>query len=333
MFHRVKEWIVTHPYLSGGLVLLVVVYFVIRNAGNSNSQAQSFTTGPSASQLAADAQNHATDVQATTANNALNAAVAAKQIDSNTTLGVAAAQVQLGSRQADDASQAAIQVAAFNLAGRQAEAGAAVQAQQSANQASVAIAGLQYGATVQVAQIQSNTSLGLATIQAPIQELQLNNQLKAQMDIDATSLGITKLNDAAQVDINGQNTNRDITVNQSNNDVKNHQTDAQLQLGLHSADVTQNIYTDLIDTQGRLSYQQEADKKNVYDQLLAGVNAGVYNKGGEGGVNQIAALATLTGNSGGVDASAATHQSANAETASIVGGITKFATGLVGTIF
>lgn len=326
MFHRIKEWIVSHPYLSGGLILVIVLYFVLRNSSSSSGQAQSYTTGPSNAQLAADAQNNATAAQASVQNNALAAAVAAKQIDSNTTLGVAAAQVDLGKTQAGDALAASNNLAAAQLAAIQAQVGGQVQGHMLDDQASVAIAGLNYGSQVQIAQIGSNTQLGLATIQAPILELQLNNQLAAQKDIDATSLGIATVNDQSQVTINSQNTNRDITVNQSNNDVLNQKTAADLQTTLHGQDIQGNIYTDLIDTQGHLASQTEADKKNVYDQVLAGINGGVYNKGGAGGVNQISALATLTGNNGGAAVSGATQQSANAETTSIAGGVINFAT-------
>lgn len=279
--HRVKVWVSSHPYLTGFLVLAAVVLFIIiRRAGSSISVSQPVNSGVSGAYLQAQEQKTALDAASNQQGAALAAALAAKQIDASTALQIAGAQRD---------------VALFGI-GKSAEV---AEGQTAAGLASVQT---QVGGQIQIAGLSVARDIQLATIQAPILSEQIKAALASQKDIDATSLaiyGIQAQRDVTlggqQVDIAGINANRDITINGQNTGAAVDIAGLEAGVLTHQIDssaFTQNHYLDIVHdlNAADLNYH-----KNTIDQLIASLNFGVFNKGGEGGANQVAIITTALG--------------------------------------
>lgn len=212
------EWIKQHPYLSGGLVLaLVVLFLIIRRGGSSAPQGAS---GPSdALQAAAlQAQVQGAAINASQAANAVNAQAAVATANSQAQAAVniatlqanaAIAQVQSGTDQAAIAGQ--VQAAHDQLA-------ASLGVASSRDQLSGLLATVQGQTTIQTTQANDALSAVNAQVAGQVQENQdtvsgqvqetgiqagvQNNQiaaaLAAQKDINATSVAINGANSSTQ---------------------------------------------------------------------------------------------------------------------------------------
>lgn len=169
------EWIRRHPYITGTLVLLLVVYFVIRARRSATSGTQVIQAGPSdavqQAQVAAGAAVQQSQIQANAQTNALNAALAAKQLDSAT-------QEQIAQFQRDVALQSIV------------TQGNVAQGQTNA-QLQAAIA--QVGGQVQIAGAESGAQVQIAGIQAGVSKAQIDANLKAILDQNATQISLADI--------------------------------------------------------------------------------------------------------------------------------------------
>lgn len=172
--HRVKIWIETHPYLTGGLVLLVILYFVLRGRSSaSTDQGTAIGSGlPSDSvqqaQIAAGVQSQGIQASMVAASNQNQADVARAQLDADT-------QVQIASAQRDVALQSII-------------TGGQVATGQQATDLATAQANI--GGQVTIAGIQGSTAEFISTGQNEVQSQQIAAALQAQQDNNATSIGL-----------------------------------------------------------------------------------------------------------------------------------------------
>jgi hypothetical protein len=216
------EWMKRHPYLTGGLILAVIVLFFLFRR-RSSSTAVTGSTGPSEalqaanlsaqtqtqtaqlaagvqqSQIAAAAEAHAGDVQA---------ALAAKQLDT-------AAQVQL----ATIAGQSYL--SALTIQGKTATDVASLEAQGNIAGAQYAFqtAQVQQGGQVQIAGINAGAAVSVAGIQAELESHKADVALSAQQSMDAAKLGLARI--------------------QSTTDI--HGIDAATSVAFHQADIAYKI--------------------------------------------------------------------------------------------
>lgn len=320
-----------HPYLVGGLVFLVVIYFVLRGKGSSSSGGSTTVvqSGPSdsvqAAQIAAGANiqalNAATDQQA----NGLAAALAGKQLDDTVALQTAgyARDVALQNTY----SQTQIAMGQFGSA--------------------VSVAQAQADAGVAVASIGANRDVAVAGTQAQVQAAGIQYAYKTQQDIDATASYITDSNNYTSRVNTAGNAYRDITVNQSNNDAAVATAKTYTGGAVDISKIQAGVATHGIDAETaiELSGQQYAyaigtqaisAQRNATDQLFANLSAGTFNKGGQGGANNVSALNTMFGSpvvSQSVQNTATTDASKNGLSGiitSIGGAVGNAASGLFG---
>ena len=261
-------WVKAHPYLSGGLILgLIVFYFIYRSISSSNAAAASATYNPAtdpsllAAQLQAGTQTQLATTAATVAQNQTNAELAAVQTSADA---LAAAKVQTG--------------------------------------AQVSLADIQTQGMVDLATIQTNGQVTIAGQAAQTQQDQIAAAEAEQASINATQLGLANV--AAGVSIAGINYQTDVVNRQADiaytTLVQGGET---TRAGISAAKTlgTQQIQQGTTLGLSAISAQKTIDLSQInvggadYQALLASINAGTYNKGGQGGAYQISALQALTG--------------------------------------
>lgn len=294
-----RAWIEEHPYMAGGLVLLIVVliYVFVRRGGSSSQVIQ---TGPSeglvGAQLSAAVRLAEINAGANAQGNALNAAIAAKKIDAQTTLAVSGAQKDVAltgilttGQTQRDAIDATLQASQYSTQ-------AVVQQQRIAADAGVRVAGIQADVLNEKSRnelaaqgIVSKASVDMAGINALVDSERTKAALAGLLDINRTSF-LTASDEHS----------RDIQIAQVSGDTS--KTIARLdaetkQLG---TTVAGNVYTDFINTQGRnvdnyinTQGQIKAQQGNIVYGL---VSSGQINKGGEGGLNQTSIIDSFLGN-------------------------------------
>jgi hypothetical protein len=202
------DWIKQHPYLTAGLVAgLLVVYLVFKNI-SAGSGTQSIVSAPAPDTGAADALSAVqAQTSADVANSQIQANVQAQTVDAQKQVALAQLQsaVIVGGQQTQSATDIANINAGRDISVAQTQAGrdvalagtaasvaqyqaeTALQAQQANDQASVAIAGLQTNAYVDVNAQQAQTQqLAITTtgdvyktaidVQGKVAETQLGNQ-------------------------------------------------------------------------------------------------------------------------------------------------------------
>ena len=180
----ILKWIEEHPYISGGLVLGVIILFFILSSSNSSASASTATTDASgltpaqdaslqALQLQSATQLQGAQIQAQTQANSDSAAVAAAQVQANaqTTAAQLAAQVAL--QNIVSSGQVQMQTNDTTLQAVQAQIGGQVMINQQNTQGSVDVAGIQaqtlqqqYSDAVQSQQIISDAQTQQAQITA-----------------------------------------------------------------------------------------------------------------------------------------------------------------------
>jgi hypothetical protein len=332
--NRITEWIKEHPYLAGGLVLGIIVFYVVYKSvsGSGSSGGVAVASGPSdavqAAAIQAGLQQQQTSAAATTANNQIQAQLAALQLQYGAQLQVAqlAANAQnqqtLTQGQTDNAkTDAELQAALASIggqvqvAGEQTSAGvqiAGIQGGIAAEQIQAALAATENtnAASVSIAGINSQTMLGVAGDQLTLglaqnstnQVLgleQLKDALAALQNTNATQLDIVNSNNTAATTINAQN-------NQTTQVQANDATD---------------VYNNYINTMGVVDLTALQDQltatqgtQGIQQSIVDLIGNGTFNKGGAGGANQVAALSALTGLGSG-PASAAENGAAVSSTA------------------
>lgn len=315
------EWVKEHPYLSGGLVLaLIVLFLVLRGRGSSSQQVRA--GGPSeslqAAQMQTQLQQQGIQAQADAHAGDTAAALAAKMAETD-------AQ--------NFATQSARDVALQNIAiagqteqyktqvgGSVAMAGYASQAAIADTQASaaVSIASTQANAGVQIAGINAGAAVGIAGIQGDVAKHQFDAQLAGLRDTNATSVALGNLQLAGLVD-----------TNKSAVDIIGLQEGTKRFAIGTAGDVSKlGIAADFgLQSQG-MTYAYDLQQQNqteYWKSIFANDRWG-------GGLNQVAALAAVTGNTGiGVTAAGGQAQSNVASSnmwASIVQSLTRGAVGV-----
>jgi hypothetical protein len=279
------DWIREHPYLSGTLaVFLVVLFLVFRARSSGGSAAAQVQSGPSEGlqaaslqaqvqtqgiQAASDIQSqqtaaalaaHLADVEAQNATTSAARTVALQNILTSGETQQYATAAQLQASQSHDLSQADI---AATVAGAQVE-----------------IAGFQ----IPLAQIGSQRDIALAGIQAPILEAQIAAALEATKSTNATSVDLATINANRDTTLNAQTIGGAVDIATLQTGVQNNYINTQGFLASKTLDVTHDLEA------ANLNYN-----KNTLDQILAQLQAGTYNKGGEGGANQVQIVTSIFG--------------------------------------
>jgi hypothetical protein len=195
------------------------------------------------------------------------------------------------------------------------------------NQTAQYIANLQAGVDIN----SSNNATALGTVQsnnaANVAALQSNNALAAVVNTNATQWSEndedlkTQYNELLQSNaaseqeqiqalnatqnINASNNATTLSVAQIQAGVANHQIDATESAADLADTLEAGVYNNYINTAGQVTEDETNVAAQAYDYntglenaIISGINSGVYNKGGEGGANQVAALAALLNQSG-----------------------------------
>lgn len=329
-------WIKNHPLMTGGVVLLLVVLFLVFR-GKSSSGTQVIQTGPSdAAQTAGlQAQVQLAAINAGYASHIsdLNAAVAGKQVDATTALQLTSAQrdVALQGILSGADSQNRQTQAALDASTRQDQA--LVQSQQITSDAGVKITGIQAdvinnqtAAQLAAQGIISGASVDMANIQAGTDQARIAAALASSLDTNRTSLDATKDTNAAVVTvagISGDTAKTIATLDAASKDLLTR--------------TAGNVYTDQIDSQTKnigdwisAQFQLGQNKDNVVQNLVL---SGQLNKGGEGGKNQAGVIETWLGNFTGGVANASQTPDTVGSTASGFSGIAKSFFDFMGHVF
>lgn len=286
MFEKIKHFISEHPYLIGGLTLVVVVYFLIRNSGGSSSTVVAGGVDPNvqAADIAAQAQQAAGSQALQAQTQSLGAGLQALQIQTAPQMAAVNAGLQLGLAQTSATQEST---------DAQTAAGVAVQQLQSGSAVQIALA--QAGAGVQENSSNNATTLGVSTIQAQVVNNQTAAELAAQQDIDSTNLGIAGLQVYGATTINGQNTSSATSIAQAN---------AATQQDYINTTGTVDLAQ--IEAQFGLGQGLLANQATAESDTYSLETAGTFNKGGEGGLNQITAwLASFNSPAASIAAGAA----------------------------
>jgi hypothetical protein len=286
----VGAWIKQHPYLTGSLVLgLLVLYLILRGARSGGGTSTVIQSGGAsdalqAAQLQATVQGNAIQAGADVQNNALAAALAAKSIDASTTLGVAGAQRDVALAGINAGAETADTQTAALLASNQAAFAADLQK-----------TAIQTGGQVSIANTVAGAQVQIAGIQAPVQMAAIDAAVKTQADIDKTSVDLATINEAGAVTINGQNTARDTNVAQIQGNTLFGIAD--LQAGVQNNMINSETFLQgkALDIQGTLDQNTIEAHSAAINQFFQSLNSGVFNKGGEGGQNQTQVTTSLFG--------------------------------------
>lgn len=197
------DWIREHPYLSGGLVLAIIVFFVIYNRSSSSASTVT-STGPSealqAAQLSANVQQAQVSAAATGQANQLQASLNAQSTQIQGQIDIAAMQRDVALQSILSTQQStnlqtvtAGDVAQTQTAAQVTEAGYGLQLGLAQN--ATVNAGQQLQA--QVAQGATAAQVTIAGTQAQVAEDQSNNALAAQKVISSAALQQTQATTAA----------------------------------------------------------------------------------------------------------------------------------------
>jgi hypothetical protein len=333
------EWMKQHPYLTGvAVIVAVILYFVMRSHGTSSGG------GGGADPNVLAAQVHQGDVQAAmdSQTRGYNASLEALALTTQRDVALA----KMGADIAGSQTAAALQLGTLQsnnqLSSSNESTYAALEAANIAAAAQQHLADTQASTAVTTATIDANKSMDLETIQA---------QVKAEGF--ANALAMHKLDTVASVQINSQNTQRDVTlshdaltqavtlgaykattdaeqiqadlsISQDNNltaitinntnanrdkDIAKITADNAISLagisaGIEQAKITatEDVYNHFLDTQSVdtlaaiSAHAQEAGYQTSVEQSIINlISSGQINKGGEGGKNQVAVIAALTG--------------------------------------
>lgn len=310
------EWVKSHPlYDALALVGLFIVIYLFRSLGGSSAGGgvQYVSSGPSdavtESQIAASAQAAQTQAAATVQAQQLQAQYNAtvlqtQQQEQANALAAGVANNQTGAS-VQEASLAA-DVANNQTAGQVSISNTAASTQQAitiaGDNSQVDIANLQTSGAVAInGQNQQTQQTQIAASQSTLSEqlatdAQINEQdTGAQVALANTAAGVlnTQTNAAAGVQ-NGQ-TAATLRLGLASAGVQNNATAANLQLGLAGIAGTTAIDSQELTSDTSIANAGYAYESGVASEILQGVNSGVYNKGGQGGSNQVSAAATVTG--------------------------------------
>lgn len=286
------NWIKEHPYLTGGLVLgLLVLFLIFRRSGSASAPPQYQNAGPSealqATQLQTGAALQAAQISATAHTNEVNAQVAAAQISANRDVTIASLKQQ------EDLQNIVT----------------SGQVQLHSTDAALASVQAQIGGQVQLADINAGRDVAIANSQADVMKTEYEDATKQQAIISGAATEQTRITADTQKAIadyqfqtqyadiwakeaetvNAQNRSADIAYTQitTAGDVAKTGIAAQADVTKNAQDVYGDIYSNFLDNQA----QQEHDITSL-------VASGQINKGGAGGQNQVQLLTSVFGHEG-----------------------------------
>lgn len=306
-------WVKEHPYITGGAILsIIVLWYVLTSSSSSSSSSAPVSSNPGgvsdavyAAQLAANSTDTQTAAAQTVASDntaaSLSAALAQYQSQSD----IASTQAGVVNQQTISQAQTLqYQTAAQLQAAYAADAAANFQT-STTTAAGVQVAGLDLvglqdtnASQVDIAGINANAGVQVASIQGGVAINGQNDALTLGENTNATSLSVTTLNDSTAAVINGQNTTAavniaggaDATQVALGQDAVNIAGGADATtVAVNNANQTTNQA--LIDATSLAGSQQFT----LADTSLNLLGTGMFNKGGEGGINQVTALGEITG--------------------------------------
>jgi hypothetical protein len=245
------------------------------------AQTQAEQEAAIAAQLAGLENTNSTQLQETQLNT--NAAVTINSQNAATSLGIAQLQHESTDLQTTDALTGLEDQIAGNLAYATGQNQTAITLDQQNNAAALAY------------------SSGLNTTQISLAQI-----------ASGTTEATTQLNDAAAVNINDSNNHAAVTLGEDTNAAALAATQSNNAVLAQYLTSSEDVANNEIAAQTHVA----DDTANIYEQALAGVNAGVYNKGGAGGANQVSVLGAIFGSSTAAAASSSKSIANAAETVS-----------------
>jgi len=264
------NWLEEHPYLTGGLVLAVIVLFLVLR-GRSSASASTVQAGPSdalqAASLQAQVQQQSVQAAADVQNNQTGAALAAHLADVQASLAAIAATKTIELQKITTEGNTAVYGARAGL-----------EAVQSTNLAQADIADTASTAGVQIAGISANRDIQIAGIQAPVSLAAIQANLAAVESTNQTSLGVAGINANAAVNINAANVAGAESIANTQASVPLAATAAQVTLG------TQAISAQAAAIQAQIAAQQNA--VNQAYQAIPGIG---------GSPNRVAVISATLG--------------------------------------
>jgi hypothetical protein len=300
------HWIKEHPYLSGGLLLgLVVLFFVFKGSGSSaGAPAQASASGPSeglqATALQTGAQVQVAQIGANAHANEINAQLAGLQISK----GVELQEAQL--KQQEDLQNIVT----------------SGQVQLHTTDAALASVQAQIGGQVQLADVNANRDMTIAGIQGDVMRAGYEEATKQQGIISSAATEQTRLTAETQQQIAEYQyqtqhdiISGDVEKTRIAGDVQNYQTWAGVTAHVTDSNNARYLATDLAadqlaaftahegtvqhgqDIYGDLMGHQLENQHQISDELIALVQSGQINKGGAGGANQVQLISSIFGSS------------------------------------
>lgn len=188
------EWIKEHPYLSGGLVLSVIVYFVVRRSSSNASVSSGPSDSVVQSELAAQVANNQVSQAATSQTQMLQAQLASEQLQADAAVQIARAQTVPQTQ----AVQASADIASLNAQAQIAGAGLAAGVANNQTNVTGRSTDLATGDQLQALLAQFGTASSIATTQAGVTQAQIAAELDAQNHITAASVTNNTTNNVTQ---------------------------------------------------------------------------------------------------------------------------------------
>jgi hypothetical protein len=301
---RIKAWVSEHPYLTGAFVIGAIVLILIVRSRSSASTSPAVSPNPGgvsdavyAAQLAANTQQAgvAAASQAQQGQTAAQVALGMAQLQVQEDQTAAARDVAL--QQTLTGGQTAQYSAQAQLAAAQAADAAAVANTATQASAAISIAGIQQQGEIQVANIGASRDISVAGIQADVSKTNIAAQLAGLENTNATSVNLGKLSLAGLENTNAAtlaatvNTNETAaTINQQNQTTQQLGITTQGQVDLATIAAQQDVLNNQINMAGAIAGGELQYQQNVLDTTKTLVASGTFNKGGEGGINQVTAF-------------------------------------------
>jgi hypothetical protein len=316
------NWFKKHKLLAGSLaVLVVVLYFVLRGRSSASTPSATVvsTANPNvqAAQIAAGVQQQTVAAQTSVAQAQIDRDIAiaglaaqTKNNETNAARDVALKNIITSGQLQNNTTAAALQSVIAQVGGQVSQSQIQANAAQSiANinaSGAVQIASIGAGRDVSIATIGAGRDVQLGTLAADVAKVQSYNALEAVKNTNAAGvtlglasedtkrLGITT---TGQVDLAKIAADQSVAITQSNNALTYGVTNSNNALA--AVGLATNAYRDVnitgINAAKDITLTDLQLTHDINSQIIQGINQRVYNLGGAGGANQVAALAAFTG--------------------------------------
>lgn len=316
----IEAKIAEHPYITGGAIIGIGLLFLLLHSSGSNTgtsgEVSGVATGP-------DDNVQIAQLQAATALQQQQGAAVAAQNNAQAQLDLAG--LQLSAQNYTTQQSAVVALAQNATAGQANELSAQVSEAGIVSQTAIAQYGFQTQSDINQ-QNQVTQQLQIST-QGQVANAQTAAALQAQQAADAASVSINGQNAALQlgivssnnaVTVNGQNRGADIAYTQLTTQAATDQAaiNAQQQIAVTGL----NDQTSVLNNQSALA-----------SSVVSGINSGVYNKGGQGGADQVSIIGALFGAPNLGNAAQADNASSNSTLSSIFSSLSSFGQAVVNT--